>query len=202
MNPLVPEPSRRPRCARCGLPAATCLCGLVVRIDNAIDVLVLQHPREVREAKGSARLLGLSLVRCRIAVGEVFDADALDALLHGEGRRSVLLYPDAGRVEAASAGAAPARPTQLVVLDGTWRKSWRMLMSNPALQGLPRWPLAPAEPGVYGALRKARLPTQLSTLEATCAALALLEGDAARHAPLLAAFSRFVGERTAFAAPK
>jgi DTW domain-containing protein YfiP len=201
MNPLVPEPSRRPRCAHCGLPVATCLCNLVVRVDNAVEVLVLQHPREVREAKGSARLLGLSLARCRIVVGEVFDADVLDALLHGAGRRSVLLYPEAGRAEAGPAEDARARPTQLVVLDGTWRKSLRMLMSNPALQGLPRWPLAPAEPGVYGALRKARLPTQLSTLEATCTALALLDGDAARYAPLLAAFGRFVDERAAFAAP-
>ena len=193
MKPVVPEPSRRPRCARCGLPTATCLCGLVARVDNAVDVLVLQHPREAREAKGSARLLGLSLGRCRIIVGETFDATELDALLHGEGRRSVLLYPE---VELARADGAGGVPTQLVVLDGTWRKSLRMLMSNPALQRLPRLPLAPTAVRAYGGLRKSRRPEQLSTLEATCAALALLDDDAARYAPVLRAFERFVEDRT------
>ncbi len=189
--------ARRASCGRCALPCASCLCHLVTAVDNAVDVLVLQHPGEVREAKGSVRLLALSLARCRVVVGEAFDAGELERLLHGEGRRSVLLYPE---VETARGDRTPAsadRPTQVVVLDGTWRKSLRMLMANDALRRLPRWPLAPAAPGVYGTLRKARAPSQLSTLEATCAALATLEGGEARYAALLQAFGRFVDERVA-----
>ena len=106
-----------------------------MRVDNGVDVLVVQHPREAGEAKGSARLLGLSLARCRIVVGEAFDAAALEALLHGGGRRSVLVYPQA---ELAPAQASDEAPTQLVVLDATWRKSLRMLLVNPALRALPR----------------------------------------------------------------
>ena len=81
------------------------------------------------------------------------------------------------------------------MLDGTWRKSLKMLLANPLLQALPRWSLAPAELSRYGALRKARLATQLSTLEATCAALADIEAAPARYEPLLAAFGRFVDDR-------
>ena len=44
-------------------------------------------------------------------------------------------------------------------------------------------------------IRKAHAPGQLSTLEATCAALAQLEGDAARWQPLLAAFDGFVAQQ-------
>jgi len=203
----------RPLCAVCELPMRTCLCGLVVRVDNRVDVLVLQHPREAREAKGSARLLRLSLARCRVVVGELFDPARLAELLHAPGRSSVLLYPaDAGGHDqgdgdghalAAPAGASAgcaATPAQLVVLDATWRKSLRMLMAHPALQALPRLGLEPARSGRYGVLRKARLPTQLSTLEATCAGLAALEGDAGRYAPLLGAFGRFVDARAAQAA--
>jgi DTW domain-containing protein YfiP len=184
----------RPTCPRCLLPESTCLCALVAPVRNEVEVLLLQHPLEVREAKGSARLLALSLARCRVVVGEVFEAGALDELLRAGGRRSVLLYP----VEAGA--AVPARgdpPTQLVVLDGTWRKSLRMLKSNPGLEALPRVSLAPESPGAYGVLRKAPRPGQLSTLEATCHALGALEGDEARYAPLTAAFERFVAESAA-----
>ena len=191
MNP----PAMRPRCLVCDLPRATCVCALVERVDNAVDVLLLQHPLEVREAKGSARLLRLGLARCRVLVGETFDPSVLEPLLHAQGRRSVLLYPgDAATGSSTGAGHAP---TQLVVLDGTWRKSLRMLRSNPPLQALPRLALEPESAGRYGALRKARLDSQLSTLEATCAALSRLEGDDARYAPMLRAFERFVDDRAA-----
>lgn len=197
MNPAAGERPRRARCGRCALPLASCLCHLVAAVDNEIDVLVLQHPREASEAKGSVRLLALSLARCRVVVGEVFDAGELERLLHGDGCRSVLLYPEVEASRAVRADTSAARPTQLVVLDGTWRKSLRMLMANAALQRLPRWSLAPASPGAYGALRKAREPSQLSTLEASCAALATLERAEPRYVPLLRAFGRFVDERVA-----
>jgi DTW domain-containing protein YfiP len=194
------ERAERLRCRACELPLRACVCGLVASVANRVDVLVLQHPLEAREAKGSARLLRLSLARCRVVVGEAFDAARLSALLHGDGARSVLLYPQDAAAPASS-DAAGARATQLVVLDATWRKSLRMLRANALLQALPRLALVPARAGRYGALRKARLATQLSTLEATCEALGVLEGDAARYAPLLDAFDRFVADRAARAAP-
>ncbi len=45
------------------------------------------------------------------------------------------------------------------------------------------------------AIRKAHAPGQLSTLEATCAALAQLEGNAAHWQPLLVAFDGFVAQQ-------
>jgi DTW domain-containing protein YfiP len=186
----------RVRCAACDLPLPTCLCDLVTPTANRVGVLLLQHPLEAREAKGSARLLKLSLARCRVEIGDRFDESTLATLLHGEGGRSVLLYPDDDEA-AASGPVSTSVPTQLVVLDGTWRKSLRMLKSNPLLQTLPRLRIVPTVASRYGALRKARLPGQLSTLEAACAGLAVVEGDAARYAGLLEAFDRFVGDRAA-----
>ncbi len=189
----VPSSSTpRARCVTCALPLRTCVCALVAPTANRIDVLVLQHPDEAGEAKGSARLLALSLARCRVVVGEVFEPATLQALLSAG---SALLYP-AETNDRASAAAATA-VTQLVVLDGTWRKSLRMLRANPLLHALPRWSLAAPSPGRYGALRKAPRPGQLSTLEATCAALSELESAAARYLPLRAAFDRFVDDRVA-----
>ncbi|HEY9028309.1 MAG TPA: tRNA-uridine aminocarboxypropyltransferase [Burkholderiaceae bacterium] len=190
----MPDIPRRPHCDRCDLPLRTCVCALVTRVANEVDVLVLQHPDEAREAKGSARLLRLSLARCRVVVGEVFEPAALLALLDGDVSGSALLYPGdtpAGP-DLPSSSALPARPARLVVLDGTWRKAAGLLRANALLQSLPRWPLEPTAPARYRALRKAPKATQLSTLEAACEALAAIEGAPARYVPLLGAFERFV----------
>jgi len=189
--------SRRPLCGRCDLPARTCVCAFVAHVRNEVDVLVLQHPDEVGQAKGTARLLSLGLARCRVVVGEAFDPTALMALLDGDVSGSALLYP-ADTLGGIKAPLALARPRRLVVLDGTWRKSLRMLHANPLLQTLPRWSLSPAGPSRYGTLRKAALASQLSTLEAACAALRDIESAPARYEPLLATLDRFVAERVRF----
>ena len=200
---IAPESASRPRCAGCALPLATCLCALVVRVDNRVPLLVLQHPREAREAKGSTRLLARCLGRCRVVVGEEFDDATLAPLLHGGGRRSVLLYPSDDGVADGLVDADALRDDaslQLVAIDATWRKSLRLLRTHPMLAALPRMALLPGEATRYAALRKARRPGQLSTLEASCAALALLERSPARYVPVLDAFERFVADRVARAA--
>ena len=196
MSDVPPIAVRRPRCERCALPSRTCLCALVTPVRNDVDVLVLQHPDEAGEAKGSARLLRLSLARCRVLVGEVFEPARLLELLDGDVSGNALLYPSETGADPLDRSPA-ALPRRLVVLDGTWRKSLRMLHENPLLQTLPRWSVAPVEAARYRALRKARLPAQLSTLEAACAALREIEAAPARYAPLLSAFDRFVADRVA-----
>jgi DTW domain-containing protein YfiP len=79
-----------------------------------------------------------------------------------------------------------------VVIDATWRKSLRMLLEHPALAALPRLSLHAPAPSCYGAIRVARRADQISTLEATVQALAMLEGPSFDAAPLLDAFGRFV----------
>ena len=185
--------SRRPYCQRCALPARTCVCALVTPARNDVDVLVLQHPDEAREAKNSARLLRLCLARCRVVVGDVFEPQALLALLDGDVSGSTLLYPPDTQIEGVEPGPA-LRPRRLVLLDGTWRRSGQMLRANPLLQSLPRWTLQPAGPARYRALRKAARTGQLSTLEAACMALADIESAPARYEPLLCAFDRFVAD--------
>jgi DTW domain-containing protein YfiP len=192
----------RPECATCQRPQATCICGYVTPTPHACEVLILQHPLEEHHAKNSARLLHLSLPNSRLVVGEAFVNAALQALMP-ESRYTMLLYPPT----AFEGHAAPApldtlqltdpHKLRLVVLDATWRKSRKMLHQSPALQRLPRLALDDVPQGRY-AIRKAHKPGQLSTLEATCAALTQLEGDAARWQPLLAAFDKFVARQQTY----
>ena len=180
-------------CVRCQRPQVTCLCALAQPTAHRTEVLVLQHPQEQRQAKNSVALLRLSLMHCEVVVGERFAPAALAALLQRPGRHTWLLYPD---VTAAPAPSVPQTtvdaPLRLVVIDATWRKSLRMLLEHPALAALPRLSLAAPAPSCYSAIRTARRADQLSTLEATVQALAMLEGPSVDGAALLDAFGRFV----------
>jgi DTW domain-containing protein YfiP len=159
---------------------------------------------EVTHAKNSAGLLHLSLPQSRMLVGEAFDEVTLCTALQ-PAKYTMLLYPPsdyAGHVVTTALDAtqlADAAQVRLVVLDATWRKSRKMLHLSPWLQGLPRLSLDASLESGYGVLRKAHKPGQCSTLEATCAALAQLQGDAVRYAPLLQAFQGFVAQQAAFA---
>ena len=162
-------------------------------------MLILQHPLEVDHAKNSARLLHLSLPSSRMLTGEAFDAGSLHEALK-EPKYTVLLYPQTQEDEAPALDTVqlkdPSR-VRLVVLDGTWRKSRKMLHLSPVLRQLPRFSLDDAPASNY-LIRKAHKPGQLSTLEATCAALAQLEGSAEKYQPLLKAFDGFVAQQLAF----
>ncbi|EHR72103.1 hypothetical protein BurJ1DRAFT_3294 [Burkholderiales bacterium JOSHI_001] len=198
-----PPSLRRAACARCLRPQATCLCALVRPTAHRSEVLVLQHPQEQRQAKNSVALLRLSLAHCDVVVGERFAPAVLQALLQRPGRDTWLLYPD---VPAAPAPPPPrtvaAHPLRLVVIDATWRKSLRMLLEHPALAALPRLSLDTPAPTRYRAIRAARRADQVSTLEATVQALAMLEGPSFQAAPLLDAFGHFVAGVAARQWPK
>jgi DTW domain-containing protein len=185
-------------CSQCERPANACICGWVTPIKNFHQVLILQHPLEVNNAKGSAMLLALSLAKCQVVIGETFDPLTLERLLYApwfdtdpqESVTPLLLYP----------GGLDGSPTitttslRLIVIDATWRKSRKMLYLNPLLATLPRFSLATIEASRY-LVRKAQRPEQRSTLEATCAALGEFEGsDDSRYEPLLNAFDGFVSE--------
>lgn len=172
-----------------------CLCAFVTPIIPKAEILVLQHPLERHHPKGSARLLHLSLSGSALLTAEKFEQELLREYLHGAmARQPVLLYPDAEGLPPAPVLAPEemtAEKLKLVILDGTWRKSRKMLHLNPVLQTLPRLSLAKVPPSRYD-IRRARRDFQLSTLEAACHALALLEQDEMKYRPLLDAFDRFI----------
>jgi DTW domain-containing protein YfiP len=164
---------------------------------------------EVKHAKGSARLLCLSLSNSQIEIGESFTPHRLQELLtapwlantSAQGQKlPILLYPelphDAANNTDALANFTPQElsdPThlRLIVIDASWRKSRKMLYLNPLLQGLPRLHLDEIPASKYH-IRKAQRADQLSTYEATCAALMQLEGENAAFDDLLTGFEGFV----------
>jgi DTW domain-containing protein YfiP len=157
-------------------------------------VLILQHPQEVLETKGTARLLHLSLPNSKISTGEIFDE-----LILISSKQSILLYPVTPEDHSLGISQPPQlnpawlddlKNIRLIIIDGTWRKSRKILCKNPYLQSLPRLALQNLPASGY-TIRKARKPDQMSTLEATCAALAQLEMAIEKFEPIVQAFVAF-----------
>jgi len=205
---ITQDQNKRPRCPACLRAISSCICRWVAPVQHTVEVLILQHPLEVHNAKGSARLLHLSLPNSRLLSGESFAPDELDTLLAG--KHNVLLYPDTPGDRSLGIAPPPAldpamltdlSQLRLVVLDATWRKSRKMLYLNPQLQRLPRLPLRDM-PDSHYLIRKAHAPDQLSTLEATCYALMQLEHEEARFVPLITAFDGFVAQQLSYVMPQ
>lgn len=193
-------------CPRCSRPGRNCICALVAQVENQVDVLILQHPDEVHNAKNTAGLLHLSLKNSQLQQGEVFDESELSSWLFSSLKQPLLLYPETPEYRSLGLEPAQALPDlnqfaadqlRLVVIDATWRKSRKMLYLNRALQRLPRLALEKTPESLY-TIRKAHSENQLSTLEASCYALQQLEQQQVDYAPLLRAMSLFVAQQGAF----
>lgn len=204
---MTPSPERA-YCARCQRPLKTCLCQWITPTLNQAELLILQHPLEVKNAKNTARLLHLSLHNSTLIEGEVFADDFLTDTLASDNKTNLLLYPPTPEEDAlglVTPAPMPVRLTianvRLIVIDGTWRKSRKMLYLNPLLQTLPRWSLSDCPPSAY-TIRKAQKDNQLSTLEASCYALQQLENSCVDYAPLLRSFEGFVRQQLALMPPR
>jgi DTW domain-containing protein YfiP len=197
-------PSRRATCGACLRAQSACICRFVTPLASRVELLVLQHPLEVHNAKNSARLLHLCLPGSRLLVGETFAAAELETVLYEGGRTPLLLYP---HMPGEAALGLPAPPLldpallqapdslRLVLLDATWRKSRKMLYLNPLLHGLPRLALQ-ALPASSYRIRKAHAPDQLSSLEAAAHALSQLENRPEHYQVLFDGFDGFVEQQS------
>jgi DTW domain-containing protein YfiP len=193
-------------CQHCQRPSKACICNFIVPICNTIKVVLLQHPNEVNHTKGTATLLTKSLKKCQVIIGEDFsDNNELKMVL--DNYQPLLLYPSENAkvlpientVKRTTDKNSPNdKEYCLIILDGTWKKAYRMLMLSTSLQQIPAvtLPDSLANSGQY-LIRKVAKNNALSSLEACCYALSLLEdnnveGDSLkRYEPLLNNFVQF-----------
>lgn len=186
-------PGGRAYCYACMKPCVTCICARVPRVANRTPVWVLQHPRERRHAIGTARLLQLGLEQLRLDV----------TFLSGDRGRApsvppgaALLYPSSDARELDSM-APEERPTQLIVLDGTWHHAHTIARELAWLDDVPRVKLRTLAPSRYRIRREPRAEC-LSTVEAVVAALRTLEPDTLGFDQLLSAFDSMIDDQIRF----
>lgn len=187
----------RAYCPDCLRPQVTCLCELAAVVDLPWPLIVLQHPAEVGQAKGSVPLLKACVPATQVWVGEDFSAHAgLNHYLESDKYQCLLVYPGAeARPASAWQQDSLGRQPCFVLLDATWRKSVSLLHSHPALMHLPRLAL-PEQTSRYR-IRKSPHPAGLSTLEAAVAALSAWSESPALFSPVLQAFDRWVTREVA-----
>ena len=163
------------RCPRCWLLLDYCLCELVgVACESRPRIVIVRHQWEAFKSTGTARLAALSLSNLTMLDMAAENPEPVREQLR-ELTDAWLLYP--GHAEPTSARPPPGT---LVVLDGTWRQTRKMLRRLPELARFPRFSLGPDG----GAAQRDRLrepprPGALSTLESIAEALKELQSPAA-----------------------
>lgn len=193
--------SKRARCPCCERAIVACFCDSITRLDNVLSVVILQHASEVKHAKGTAKIVELSLNNCQLLVGEDFaDNDTFTQLI--KTKQSLLLYPNDDAItpiqlleqlvekeQTQPDDSFSLADYQLIVIDGSWKKAYKMFCLNPVLATLPCIGIDVVNESNYR-IRKSSRTDSLSTLEAIHSLLTTLEGD--KFAPLLTTFEAMV----------
>ncbi|UXI00478.1 tRNA-uridine aminocarboxypropyltransferase [Photobacterium sp. TY1-4] len=184
-------------CEQCGKAKKACICRWIQVLDAKTELWILQHPSEVKRAIGTARILTLSLPNARLWVGEDFSEHSeLNALLAQRERDAYLVYPGETAIpisRLAGESQSGSRHRTLILLDGTWKKAYKIWQLSKNLQALPTVTLDNVEQGNYR-IRKSPKAQGVSTVEAGYLALTALEGEGKFH-PLLEAFEQMIDDQ-------
>lgn len=180
-----------PRCQRCALHAARCICDSLAPRWCATRVAILIHQKETRKTTNTGRLVPLLLANSELRVRGRRGAPLCCEDLVTEPDRARLLFPSDDAEDLRELEG----PITLIVPDGNWRQARKVVKREPAFARLKRVRLPPGPPSRYR-LRHDRDPERLATIEAVARALGILEGPALQ-AHLEDAFERMVEETLA-----
>jgi DTW domain-containing protein YfiP len=176
-------------------PESVCYCQHLAAIETSTRVVLLQHPRERDMAIGTARMAHLCLPGSELHIGVSFaDSPALARALSDPARPAALLYPGPGAIDVAE--CPPSHPITLIVVDGTWWQTKKMIRVNPGIARLPRYAFRPPRPSEYR-IRKEPRDVCVSTIEALCHVLGAIEGDRQRFEALLVPFRAMIDAQIA-----
>ncbi len=154
----------------------------------------MQHPSEVGHAKNSVRLMQLVLSNLKVFVGETStDFAELQDYLDQCGKSVYLIYPSEDSQEFGQ--VAVPNNAVFILLDGTWRKAYKLLQLNPWLSQFPALHFDLESASNY-TIRKASRSDSLSTLEAAAMTLKQLD-QAVDVTPLTDVLAAMVNGRLA-----
>lgn len=145
---------------------------------------------------GTARILSLSLKNSVTFVGEDFsEHQDLNHLLSDHKYHHAILYPgeisvSVEQLSESNVNGTDERKLRVILLDGTWKKAFKMWQVSSNLQKLDTVHLPKDLKGNYR-IRKAPSENSLSTVEAGYHLLSLLQ-PSRDFTPLLTAFDRMI----------
>ena len=159
----------REYCPHCDYPSTTCLCDAVENINSYIAFDVLQHPSETKVAKNTARILKLCHPLTTIWKGETeADFTLLKHSLDASSNQIFVLYPSKeawGLQQIRCAQATNSRSIRILLIDGTWKKAFKIHQLNSWLKAYPHIRIDELS-SQYIVRKSVRVKNSLSTLEA------------------------------------
>jgi DTW domain-containing protein YfiP len=190
--------SSGPRCPACRQDRAGCWCAFVVPRAHRARVVLLQHPREARNAGSTARMVHLALPGSELLVGVNFENHPRFRARMDAGEDAVALFLADGARPVAEL-AARSGPLTMWVVDGTWTQAKKIWRTNPSLSALPAYRVDLDHPSRYAIRRSDPAPSCLATVEAVAAALDAMDAAPGRHQSLLAPLVALIARRQAHA---
>ncbi|WP_462151536.1 DTW domain-containing protein [Pseudoalteromonas xiamenensis] len=160
-------------CEQCGFIEKRCICdALIPKFENAIHLLVLRDKSETNHAKNTACLLPLVFSNTTIIDG---DAKTIaEELKQINLENSAILYPSQSALILDDTKSAPQKINTLIILDGSWKKAFKLYMSLQTLQTLPCVSFKTVPQNLYR-IRSTELSYSLSSFEASVYAIECLE---------------------------
>ncbi len=159
------------RCGRCALRGTTCVCPSLRVVQNTLPITVIRHQKELGRGSNSARILEASLKNISVIDhGARFQGPTLlsPTLLDG----ATLVFPlfyDPDPMNPPTAFDPSTTPKNLIILDGSWKQTSRMLKKIDGLTQLPRLEILPLSPPLPR-IRKPYFKDGMCTMEAAISA--------------------------------
>lgn len=154
-----------------------CFCDHIPTISLATRVIVIAYKREILAPSNTGRLATLALSNSvLLARGDQNQPYRLTEHLL-PGCPSLVLFPSE-EAEPLSEALLDhmTRPFNLVVPDGNWRQTAKMIRRDSDMAQIPRVTLPLGNPSDYR-IRTERKPEGLATIEAIARALGIIEGS-------------------------
>lgn len=172
-----------------------CICALLPQVANRTRVRILQHPREKNRPIGTVRFAKLGLEHCDVDVHVPWSGQP-STLAQRLSPGTAVLFPSP-KARAVETLQPHERPSELLVLDGTWNQVKALVRANPWLEELPHVYLAAPEPSRYRIRAEPQIH-YVSTLEAIVATLQALEPETQGFDALLQAFVAMIDTQVSY----
>ena len=152
------------RCECCLQAQTYCISPWQLRLNTAVNFILLMHPKEPYKSSNTGRLIAELFPQNTQALIWSRTDMPMDFIEQTQREPNLaLLYP-AGESDKTVNIAALDRPLSVILLDGTWKQAARMARLSPYLQQLPKINLEIPEEHDY--LRTSQTPQQASTAHA------------------------------------
>jgi DTW domain-containing protein YfiP len=207
--PPAPATDPNAECPHCRKPPALCVCADVTPIDNAVSLLILQHPQEQDRELGTARLTALHFKNAQLKIGLSWPSLTKILGRPADPQRWAILYLGSVKAETVLPGrevvvvnkngnavdhqdSALREIEGIILLDGTWSQAKALWWRNGWMLKCKRVVLGPKRPSRYGKLRREPRSDGLSTIEAAGMLLARLERKPEIETALNASFEHLL----------